>query len=131
MTVSLSALDAERNADEHDAAQALACLLRHTRHPDLRSRLIHSLPELGANPELLFEQLKREPEDSVRRALILCLTEFPSARLNNALQQAVIEDLLRLYEQDADPGIHGAAEFALRRLGHAEDVSAVDLRIAA
>jgi len=115
---------------EHGSIEPLAGLLRHTRWPDLRTELIHTLPKLGATPDMVMEQLDGEREISVRRALILSLAEFPADRFSQPEIQAAVDRLVQLYEHDVDPGIHAAAEFTLRRFDHADDCRAIGSRLA-
>jgi hypothetical protein len=86
---------------DHDGIESLVDLLRHTRWPDLRTHLIHNLPKLGATAELVIEQLDREHEVSVRRALILTLTEFPADSVSQPEKHAVVNQPLQRYEHDA------------------------------
>ena len=56
-----------------------------------------------------------DPETSTRRALILALGTYGTERLSPGEREPLIARLLDLYENDPDAGIHGAAEWALRR----------------
>ena len=92
----------------------------HQPDPRLRSYLLDRLASHGADPESLWQRLTVEKDDSIRRALILGLGDFADAKLLSAAQQATISaELLRLYQEDPDPGIHGAAEWTLKQLGTA------------
>ncbi len=93
-------------------------LLAHQPDPRLRSYLLDRLASLGADPESLWQRLSVEQDDSTRRALIQGLGEFAASKLLSAAQEASISaGLLRLYQEDPDPGIHGVAEWTLRQLG--------------
>jgi hypothetical protein len=115
---------------EHGDIEALARLLQHTRWPDLRTDLIHKFPKLGATPEMVIEQMGREHDISVCRALVLSLTESSDDRFSQAEKHSVAEQLLQRYEHDADPGMHAAAEFALHRFGRTDDMLAIHSRLA-
>jgi formylglycine-generating enzyme required for sulfatase activity len=91
------------------------CLLKHSPDPTVRSYLTHRIGPLGADPGVLSGRLRDETDVSVRRALILALGGFPVDRLSSGLRDSLIQDLLSLYREDPDPGIHGAAEWLLRR----------------
>jgi serine/threonine protein kinase/formylglycine-generating enzyme required for sulfatase activity len=101
-------------------------LLRHSPDPRVRSFLIHRLGPLGTDPGTLLRRLEKERDVSIRRALLLCLGEFGEDRLPVPQRQAVAAALLRTYRDDADPGIHGAAEWLLRRWGYTADLARID-----
>ena len=92
-------------------------LLKHSPDPRVRSYLIHSLAPLGADVTALVHRLDEEPDVSIRRALILCLGEFDTTQFPAAERQPLIAKLLDLYQNDPDPGLHGAAEWLLRQKG--------------
>src|SRR5262249_35748296 len=60
-------------------------------------------------------QLDQEANTSVRRALILALGGFGPDRLPPAARGRLVPRLARLYAEDADPGVHAASEWLLRR----------------
>jgi formylglycine-generating enzyme required for sulfatase activity len=92
-------------------------LLRHRPDPRLRSYLVHSLSPLGAEPRSLARRLPEEPDASGRRALLLSLGQFGPEQLPPDEREGLVTALLRLYRDDPDPGLHGAAEWLLRRWG--------------
>ena len=101
-------------------------LLRHQPDPRLRSYLLDRLASHGADPESLWQRLTVEKDDSIRRALILGLGDFAAAGLLSAAEQPTISaELLRLYQEDPDPGIHAAAEWTLKQLGKKAEVATV------
>ena len=89
-------------------------LLKHSVDPTRRSLLIERLGPGGVDAGMLLSRLAKEPDVSIRRAILLSLGEFvhrlsPVERRNlAALPEA-------LYRDDRDAGIHGAAEWVLRR----------------
>ena len=99
-------------------------LLKHRPDPRVRSWLIHRLSLMGADPEVVAKRLADEHDVSIRRALILGLGEYDDISPVN--QQALAETLLGLYRDDPDPGIHGAAEWSLRRWGKEQELAAID-----
>jgi serine/threonine protein kinase/formylglycine-generating enzyme required for sulfatase activity len=101
-------------------------LLRHSADPRVRSFLIHRLGPLGSDPGTLLRRLEEEHDVSIRRALLLCLGEFGEDRLPLSQRQTLAVELLRTYRDDPDPGIHGAAEWLLRRWGYAADLAKID-----
>jgi hypothetical protein len=92
-------------------------LLKHSPDPTLRSYLIDRLAPGGAEPRFLLTRLEQEADVSIRRALLLSLGEFGMDRLPQVERQNYLPRLLDLYRDDPDPGIHGAAEWLLRRWG--------------
>jgi formylglycine-generating enzyme required for sulfatase activity len=92
-------------------------LLQHQPDPTVRSYLLHRFSALSAAPAALFEKLvaQPEPEVSIRRALLLALGEYDLDRLPSAVKEAWPAKILQLYQEDADAGIHGAAEWLLRQ----------------
>jgi formylglycine-generating enzyme required for sulfatase activity len=87
-------------------------LLKHSSDPRARSYLIHRLAPLGAKAGPLVERLDQETDVSSRRALILALGELD---LPPGERQRLVPRVVRLYREDADAGVHGAAEWLLRR----------------
>ncbi len=90
-------------------------LLKHGPDPTLRSYLIERLGPGGVDPHILLARLAAEPDKSIRRALVLSLGEFSLNHLPEVERQNLRPRLQALYRDDPDPGIHGAAEWVLRR----------------
>jgi formylglycine-generating enzyme required for sulfatase activity len=70
--------------------------------------------------------LNEEQEASIRRALLLSLGEFGPDRLPAADQEPLLAGVLRLYRDDPDPGLHGAAEWLLRQWGQGQKIREID-----
>jgi formylglycine-generating enzyme required for sulfatase activity len=105
-------------------------LLQHQPDPRLRSYLIQRLGLLGAEPQTLIQRaLTGQPELSEKRALLLCLGDFGEKALPPAERAALLPDLLKLYRDDGDPGIHGAAEWLLRQWQQTEKLQAIDAEL--
>ena len=85
--------------------------------PRVRSYLIHSFAPLAADVTAFVRRLDEEPDISSRRALILCLGEYDTAQFPIAERQPLIAKLLDIYQNDPDPGLHGAVEWLLRQKG--------------
>lgn len=100
-------------------------LLKHSPDPRLRSYIIHRLGPSGVDPLPIISQLNEEPDVTIRRALVLALGEFTDAQLSQARRELLIEKLLTIYENEPDAGLHGAAEWLLRKWGHANRLEAV------
>src|SRR5262245_29473088 len=90
-------------------------LLKHSPDPRVRSYLIHRLYPLGTDAGAILKRLEEEPDVSVRRALVLSLGEYGEKGLSPGARKAVLPKLQEIYRRDADPGLHGAAEWLLRR----------------
>jgi formylglycine-generating enzyme required for sulfatase activity len=103
-------------------------LLKHSPDPRLRTWIIHRLSPLGASPDNIVKRLKEEPDVSIRRALILVLGEYGDGPQID--RKATAAELLELYRDDPDPGIHGAAEWVLKRWGMGEDIAIIDTELA-
>jgi formylglycine-generating enzyme required for sulfatase activity len=90
-------------------------ILRHSPDPRVRSYLIHRLSTLGADPKAIIGRLDEEPDLSIRRALLMALGEFGEKQVPPDEREVLLPKLFDLYRDDADPGLHGAAEWLLRQ----------------
>jgi formylglycine-generating enzyme required for sulfatase activity len=125
-------------------------LLRHSADPRLRSFIINWLNPLGADPKTLAAEFDRigsnakptpapgqqkmdsilfHPETSQRRALILSLGTYGTKGLSPGEREPLVAKLLDLYRNDPDAGIHGAAEWTLRKWGQQAKVKEVDAQL--
>lgn len=92
-------------------------LLEFTPQPSLRSFVIHYLGHLRGDPVALAERLEMEPNVSICRALIQALGGQHPASIPWAERSRIIGHFQRLFVDDPDPGIHGAARWALVQWG--------------
>jgi formylglycine-generating enzyme required for sulfatase activity len=90
-------------------------LLKHAPDPTLRSFLIDRLAPGGVEPKALLARLDQEADVTIKRAILLSLGEFGLDRFPLVERQNEIPRLLRIYRDDPDAGIHGAAEWLLRQ----------------
>ena len=111
-------------------------LLRHSPDPSVRSFIVNWLKPLGAEPKTLMTRLESlaqnpglvpkdgtsrmdailfHPETSERRALILALGRYNFDELSPDKREPLVEHLRKMYRNDPDAGIHGAAEWTLRQ----------------
>jgi formylglycine-generating enzyme required for sulfatase activity/tRNA A-37 threonylcarbamoyl transferase component Bud32 len=105
-------------------------LLAHSTDPSPRSWLIHRVAPRGVDPQVLITRLDEEPDVSVRRALLLCLGEYDDQTLDAGTRGSLVPKLLDLYRDDPDPGLHGAAEWLLRRWDQQAAIGAADKQLA-
>jgi eukaryotic-like serine/threonine-protein kinase len=101
-------------------------LLKHSSDPTMRSFLIDRLGAGGVDPKVLIAQLDNELDVSIRRAILLSLGEFGLDRLSLAERKNFAPQLLQFYQNDVDPGTHGAAEWLLRRWGQEAQMKIID-----
>jgi formylglycine-generating enzyme required for sulfatase activity len=106
-------------------------LLRATPEPTLRSYLIERLSACGA-PRPLVVRLSagKDQNASVTSAVILALGEFGPERFSAEQLQQLVRQLLSIYGDDADSGIHAAAGWLLQTLGQTSELRAIDERLA-
>ena len=83
--------------------------------PRVRSYLIDRFRPLGAEAVAIINRLDEEKDITVRRALILSLGEYGDAELPPGARHALLPKLHAIYRTDSDPGVHGAAEWLLRK----------------
>jgi formylglycine-generating enzyme required for sulfatase activity len=93
--------------------------------PRARSYLIHWLSQLGGDPRTITQRFAIEPDVTIRRSLVLTLGEFTERQLPPAERRPLIERLLAVYENEPDAGLHGAAEWLLRKWGQSKRLEAV------
>ncbi len=105
-------------------------LLRHSPDPLLRTYLVDRLHRLTPDPQVLVNRLGQEGDVSVRRALILILGGIPASLQSGSWTGPAAEALQALYQNDPDPGIHSAAQWALHQLHRDEVLKEADTRIA-
>jgi serine/threonine protein kinase/formylglycine-generating enzyme required for sulfatase activity len=123
-------------------------LLRHSPDPSVRSSIVNWLKPLGADPTTVattpwlrrttaeeslagapsrMDAILFHPETSVRRALILALGQYDAQALSPGDCEALVATLVDAYRHDPDAGIHGAAEWTLRRWKQGETIQSVTL----
>jgi WD40 repeat protein/formylglycine-generating enzyme required for sulfatase activity/tetratricopeptide (TPR) repeat protein len=90
-------------------------LLHHSRDPRARSYLIHALSPLGADARAIVKQLNRESDVTIRRALLLSLSEFSQKDFTPEDRKVLLPKLYELYRTAPDAGLHAAAEWLLRQ----------------
>jgi serine/threonine protein kinase/formylglycine-generating enzyme required for sulfatase activity len=89
-------------------------LLQQTVDPTVRALLIERLAAAGVEPGLLIAHLGYEPDASIRQALLLALGQYDLGHLPEGERLTRVPQLVLIYRDDADAGIHSAAEWLLR-----------------
>jgi formylglycine-generating enzyme required for sulfatase activity len=105
-------------------------LLKHQADPTMRSYLMERLGPGGVDPKVLTVRLEEEKEVSVKRAILLSLGEFGLDRLPLVERRNHLRRLLELYRDDPDSGIHGVAEWLLRRWSASDELEQMDKGLA-
>ncbi|MBY0527275.1 MAG: SUMF1/EgtB/PvdO family nonheme iron enzyme [Gemmataceae bacterium] len=105
-------------------------LLRHQPDPRVRTHIIHRLGPLGADAKVLTERMDVETDVSVRRALVLSLGEFNEQQLPAAGRQALAAQLLPVYRNDPDTGVHSAVDWLLTRWDQSPELRKIDRQLA-
>jgi formylglycine-generating enzyme required for sulfatase activity len=82
--------------------------------PRVRSYLIHRLGPLGADVGAILKRLDEQQDTTIRRALLLSLGEFSDKQLPADARSSPLQKLKAIYHNEADPGLHSAAEWLLR-----------------
>jgi formylglycine-generating enzyme required for sulfatase activity len=124
--------------------------LRHSADPRLRSFIVNWLKPLEADPKTIAAELERlppttkpvpdpgrqrmdailfDPATSQRRALIVSLGTYGAEGLSPGEREPLIGKLLDLYRNDPDAGIHGAAEWTLRKWGQNAKLKEADAQL--
>src|SRR5208282_4049604 len=91
-----------------------------------KSPVAHPAPSPG---QQLMDAVLFHPETSIRRALIVALGTYGSDSLSARRRDSLVGELLELYKNDPDAGIHGAAEWTLRQWKQPAKVDEIDAKL--
>ncbi len=83
----------------------------------LRSHIVHEFRKLGTDHVEIAAKLAAEQDVSIRRTLIQILGVDEEKVIPLALKERIKDQLLVLFCEDPDPGIHSSAAWVLRRWG--------------
>jgi formylglycine-generating enzyme required for sulfatase activity len=83
------------------------------------------MPTTGVSAREVLDRLRTELSPGIRFALILILGEYDETTLSS-LRDSTAKLLLDWYENDVDPGVHGAIAWLLERWGEAAPLARVD-----
>ncbi len=95
--------------------------LRQSEDPRLRTRLIDRLSAPRANVEDLLGHFTGNADGSIRQAILIGLGSG-FTELSQDERKRRVEQLVQLFESDPDSGVHGAAEWVLRKWGFEDQV---------
>ena len=101
-------------------------LLKHSPDPRVRSYIVHWISQRGGDVGPIVERFKQERDVTIKRALLLCLGGF---KLPDSQQSSLVKELLDVYRNHPDAGMHAASEWVLRKWGQGEAVLAIDLEL--
>jgi formylglycine-generating enzyme required for sulfatase activity len=101
-------------------------LLEQRPDPRLRSFLLHRFAPLKTDVQALLGQLEQEREVSRRWALLLALGSYPLEGLEAGARTKWLAMLQQWYRSEPDAGLHGAAEWLLRRWGEGAAVTKLE-----
>ncbi len=104
-------------------------LLKHNPDPRVRSYLIHWLSPRGVDVANIVRRINDETEVSIRQALLLSLGEFDESRLPLAERERIVSELVEMYKNHSDPGLHGAARWLLKRWQQDELIAEADRQL--
>jgi hypothetical protein len=127
-----------------NATERVWPLLRHSIDPRLRSYVLDYMTRYGIDPNTLLKRLEKDdvdvesytlgcmdPSASADRAVIIGLGNFAEAGLLTEAQVAKTKtELLRRYLEHPDPGIHGACEWTLKKIGAGDELTALRQELA-
>ena len=98
--------------------------------PSARSYLVERLAGIGADPLALIRRFRDEPEVSGKRALLIALGDFPVSAVWAGEREGLAKELVTLYREHPDPGLHGAIDWLLRqRWGKAAELAGMDAEL--
>jgi formylglycine-generating enzyme required for sulfatase activity/tRNA A-37 threonylcarbamoyl transferase component Bud32 len=98
--------------------------------PSARSYLIERLAGIGADPLALIVRFRAEPEISGKRALLIALGDFPVSAGWAGEREGLAKELVTLYRNHPDPGLHGAIDWLLRqKWGKAAELAGIDAEL--
>ncbi len=98
--------------------------------PSTRSYLIERLAGIGADPLTVIRRFREETELSAKRALLIALGDFPVSAGWAVEREGLAKELLTLYREHPDPGLHSAIDWLLRqRWGKAAELAGIDAEL--
>jgi formylglycine-generating enzyme required for sulfatase activity len=105
-------------------------LLKHGPDPRVRAYLIHRFHLLRCAAESILGRLGTEVDVSIRRALLLSLGRLGPEQLPLTEKERLVPGFLEVFQNDPDPGIHGAVDWLLRKWRQNDKLSAIESGLA-
>jgi formylglycine-generating enzyme required for sulfatase activity len=99
-------------------------------NPELRTELLDWLVRSKVDPAILADRFEWEPDPSIRRMLLQGLGGLGKGLPPAGVSEAYRTQLLTLYVDDPDPGIHSSLAYLLRRWGQKDAVKKIDAELA-
>jgi formylglycine-generating enzyme required for sulfatase activity/tRNA A-37 threonylcarbamoyl transferase component Bud32 len=100
--------------------------------PTARSYLQERLAGIGVDPVVLIRRFQTEADVSAKRALLIALGDYEPSPLWAGEREAFSKELVTLYREHPDAGLHGAIDWLLRqRWGKAKELAGVDAALSA
>ncbi|NUQ64095.1 MAG: protein kinase [Pirellulales bacterium] len=89
--------------------------LSRTSDPSVRTEIIHRIAPADIPARILAERLSKEEDAGGLEALLLSLGEYRIAQVRALERRALAPPITRLFAEHADPGVHSAAWWLLRK----------------
>ena len=90
-------------------------LFKQARDGRVRSYLIHWSGPLGVDRQTVIRHWRKRPTLANAARCCSCSANSPTARWPAEQRQRLVEQLLAIFEEEPDPGLHAAAEWLLRK----------------
>ncbi len=83
--------------------------------PGIRAEIVNRFAACGGDPHLIAARIDKEPDATARAALILTLGGFSEAQWTREEKNALVDSMLRAFDESPDRGVHAAVEWLLRK----------------
>jgi serine/threonine protein kinase/formylglycine-generating enzyme required for sulfatase activity len=104
-------------------------LLRFSPDPRVRTYLMHRCAPGQIDPTSLMRRLPEEVDSHAKIGLILALGEYSKDRLPPGLQDQLRPELIELYRDHPDPGVHSASEWLMRHWHYEPDLGPLERKL--
>ena len=101
-------------------------LLKHSQIPNTRTGLIRRLKRVNVNPQVLLDELGTASDGGIISAMIFAVMNYADTSLTHDQRDTLQEYCRTAFHSNPSRDVHGAAEWALRKLN---DASWVDAKI--
>lgn len=104
-------------------------MLRHAPDPTVRTLMIDRMAAFGVESRTLTDRLDRETDVSIVRALIQALGEYGLDQMTAQERSELVPKIIEIYQNNRDSGVHGSAEYLVRKWGMTRDLTRVELQL--